>query len=279
MNAPLKDMPTESTVRHRDFPATAKELAAFDKLSDQAQKQCIRSVSRLFIFKGGRKEVVPRATISDCLSKVDPEFKKYTNAVLSQVQTLLLQSLGYRLVSAVDIKGLQDPKATDFYVTSALYSPSLATLLHAGRSAADSESSNDTYVALMHGVFMVLLTSVGRRSTAADLLRQLRKIDPRLPEAMPARASKQAVASCRLPGLGEDFLGLLERMRREGFLVAEKSEQEADDASRTTFIFGPRFHLEVGLLQLGQAYFGLIGETADNTYLASLREELDRGEE
>jgi len=66
----------------------------------------------------------------------------------------------------------------------------------------------------MHGVFMVLLTSVGRRSTAADLLRQLRKIDPRLPEAMPTKASKQATASSRLPGLGEDFLGLLERMRR-----------------------------------------------------------------
>lgn len=51
-NAPLNNMPTESTVRHRDFPATAKELAAFDKLSDQAQKQCVRTVSRLFIFKG-----------------------------------------------------------------------------------------------------------------------------------------------------------------------------------------------------------------------------------
>lgn len=32
---------------------------------------------------------------------------------------------------------------------------------------------------------------------------------------------------------------------QEGFLVAEKSEKDADDAGKTTFIFGPRFHLEV----------------------------------
>lgn len=88
-------------------------------------------------ISGGRKEVIPRTAITDCLAKIDPEFKKYTNAVLSHVQTLLLQSLGYRLVSATDIKGLQDPKATDFYVTSGLYSPRLAALLHAGRSATD----------------------------------------------------------------------------------------------------------------------------------------------
>ena len=81
--------------------------------------------------------MVPRAAISDCLAEVDKEFKKHTNAVLSQVQTQLLESLGYRVVSAVDIKGLQDPKSTDFYVTSALNSPRLTALLHSGRSAAD----------------------------------------------------------------------------------------------------------------------------------------------
>ena len=67
-------------------------------------------------------------------------------------------------------------------------------------------------VAMMHCVFICLLTSSGRSSSAIDLLRQMRKVDPRLPETMATKTNRGS--AYLLPGLGEDFLGFLERLRK-----------------------------------------------------------------
>ena len=83
---------------------------------------------------GGRKESVARAAVTEALGKVDETFKKHSSAVLSLVQTQLRDMLGYDLLSAADIKGLQGSVARGdvFYLASATAqkSPLLSAVLH-----------------------------------------------------------------------------------------------------------------------------------------------------
>eukprot|EP01035_Chromulina_nebulosa_P010759 gene10759-14427_t len=122
--------------RIKNISVSPKELSNFGKLSEDAQKNCIKAVSRLFVLKGGRKESVARAAVTEALGKVDETFKKHSSAVLSLVQTQLRDMLGYDLLSAADIKGLQGSVARGdvFYLASATAqkSPLLSAVLHRG---------------------------------------------------------------------------------------------------------------------------------------------------
>ena len=131
----FSSMNLEVNYRVKNIPVSTKELSNFSRLSEEAQNNCIKAVSRLFILKGNHSSI-SRATVTETLGKVDDTFKKHSSAVLSIVQTQLQDMLGYHVVSAADIKGLQGSAAKGdvFYLTSALaqQSPALSAVLHRG---------------------------------------------------------------------------------------------------------------------------------------------------
>ena len=111
------------------FQPNVKDNHKFESLTPAVQGQCVKAVSRLFVMKGARKETIPRRMIIDVLNEIDPDYKKHVGVVLSRVQQLLLQSLGYAIVSADCIIGMKNGKSDEYYVTNNLTNPKLLKLL------------------------------------------------------------------------------------------------------------------------------------------------------
>ena len=73
---------------------------------------------------------------------------------------------------------------------------------------------------------------------------------------------------------------------QEGYLAQCAVDQDGGggssssdgDYARTVYGFGPRFHLEIGLLQLAKSFYRMLGQPPDESYLLSLREELEATE-
>ena len=71
------DLPVSSCYHRVDFTCTEKELNNFNSLSKDARNQCTKTISRLFIFKGTRNEMISRSSISDLLGKIDKVYKSH----------------------------------------------------------------------------------------------------------------------------------------------------------------------------------------------------------
>lgn len=73
------------------------------------------------------------------------------------------------------------------------------------------------------------------------------------------------------------------RVLQEGYLVHCAADQQdggdTGDSSKTVYTFGPRFHLEIGLLNLARSFYAMLGQPPDEGgYLQSLRQELEAAE-
>ena len=98
-----------------------------------------------------------------------------------------------------------------------------------------------------------------------DILRKLRMVDDRFPEAVSAGAGRMQVEE-----LGHDFQGLLNRMRKEGFIVQVRSDDDATSAQSKIFFytFGERFFLEFGVEKLVQSYFYILNDNVPSFELS-----------
>lgn len=175
---------------------------------------------------------------------------------------------GIDLINSGDIRGMRDPKKDDFYLTSASKSKKLRVLL------ARSDKSGAFY-----GFILVVLHSIlmapGQKLACRDILRAVRLLEPRFPLDLQVAKGTSALA---VPELGDDFLGLINRMKKvcccmsslalscaaylsnpdfshftvpceqEQYLVATKDEVDSSDISKTVYSFGPRFFVEVSLI-------------------------------
>ena len=70
---------------------------------------------------------------------------------------------------------------------------------------------------------------------------------------------------------------------QEGYLSVCAADQQdggdTGDSSKTVYTFGPRFHLEIGLLNLARSFYTMLGQPPDEGgYLQSLRQELEAAE-
>jgi len=194
------------------------------------------------------------------LGKVDQEYRKLYSAVLMKAHAELKNAFGIDLINSGDIRGMKEPKKDDFYLTSASKSKKLRVLL------ARSDKSGAFYgfsLVVLHSILM----APGQKLACRDILRAVRHLEPRFPLDLQVVKGTSALA---VPELGDDFLGLIGRMRKvrfiaaivhqmlnllvspslhceqEQYLVAAKDDVDGSDVSKMVYSFGPRFFVEVG---------------------------------
>lgn len=186
-----------------------KQYDRWRKLSDEAQAQCIKTVVRLLVMKGARKEPLTRNNIGDCLGKVDPNYKKHLDIVLMESQKQLEGVFGYSISSGDEVRGATAGKKEDIFVYSILKSPRLLS------SLSDLAEDEAAFTGFCFVIFQILFTSSGKSADAKTILQKLRKVDSRFPETLLARPKSNTSRRANpVPELKDDFLGLMAQMKR-----------------------------------------------------------------
>lgn len=204
------------------YEVNEKKARKFESLSLEAQQQCIRAISRLFLFRGSKREVITRSQLLEYLGKIDLEYKAHCDVVLEKVQEVLLGSTGYLIVDGASIRGCSSGSKNDYYLVNTLNKhenlqqilswhwaeegQGTATMTAVGRSSAFSAFA----LIVFHSIF----NSPAYTILCKDLLRNLRKVDSRFPESLPSHSSKSSANSAPIRELEEDFLSLLSRLKK-----------------------------------------------------------------
>lgn len=113
------------------------------------------------------------------------------------------------MVNSDDILGMKEPKKDDFYLTSNTNSLKLRSIL------ARSDKGGAFY-----GFMLIVLHSIlmapGQKLACRDILNSVRQLEPRFPLDLLVGKSSSALA---VPELGDDFLGLIGRMKKVFLIV------------------------------------------------------------
>eukprot|EP01031_Cornospumella_fuschlensis_P036860 gene36860-44717_t len=243
-----------------------REANKFERLTSEAQKDCIRAVSRLFLFKGSKHHVITRKNVADVLNEIDSDYKTHVSVTIERAQQALYE-LGYLIVPGVNVKHIEQHKKTDtYYLCASVALPSLKNALR----LADSSRRRHEYLAFCMVVFHSILATTGSKITCHDLLRNMRKVDPRFPDQLAARGHRSAVA---VPELGRDFMQLLADMQKEGYIQMTADDLDKDDEGKQIVQFGPRFFIEVGKQRLLKSYFKLTQQPMDPAMMRELEKE------
>ena len=176
----------------------------WNTLTVDSQTLCVKTVVRLLLMKGARKESLNRTHLGDTLGKLDPNYKKHIDAILLESQKVLEGVFGYTVVSARS--GAKD----ELFVLNIIQSSQLLSTLS---EIADEDAA---FTGFCYVIFQIIFTSPGRYSDAQTILQKLRKVDSRFPETLLAKSSTAAASkrSNPVPELSDDFLGLMGRMRK-----------------------------------------------------------------
>lgn len=273
-NPDLKYIPDDE----RRTTVFAKKQMQFERISREAQENCVKAIYRLMVFKGSRKEVVTSKHIADELATLDAAYRKFTSVVAYEVRKLFATGItGYRMISGDEIVAPEGSrgKKDEFFIVNGLSSAKLQQAL-----AAPAHHSADYSFMLM--VFFAILTAPGQRITFDQLLQQMHHTDSRFPQTIQHQQRAQASADAErranlaLPELSDDFVGLLNRMKKEGYVDVTKDAQDARDLGKQVYTFGTRFYLEIGKVRLAESYYMLANLPNDETVLKEMSEERDR---
>lgn len=157
---------------------------------------------------GARREAINKLKVQEVLEKVDSDYKKHANAVLSKASKELRDVFGYQLVTGSQLIGMNAGKKDDYFLLSTSGSKRLRTLL------AQSDQSA-AYFGFMNLVLLSVLMSPGEKASCAAILDNVRKVDIRFPMHIPTTTkNSNAMMALAIPELGDDFLGLLNRMKK-----------------------------------------------------------------
>jgi hypothetical protein len=132
--------------------------------------------------------------------------------VLAKAYHRLNKILGFTVVTTEAILGFKagnDKKQDEYYLTNNLRSDKLQRIL----STASSQTSGGAWFGFMVIIFFNIYTAHGKRAAVEDLLVAVRKIDKRFPATLNVR-KREGDESLPVPELGDDFLGLLARMKK-----------------------------------------------------------------
>lgn len=163
---------------------------------------------------GGRKESLTRAHIQDVLSKVDGAYKKHVSAVLMKAAEELRKVFGITVVAGCDIVGLKDGRKDEYFLTTALTSKKVRHIIALG-------DKGGPYFGFMVLVLYSILMAPGQKLACKDILSAVRQVEPRFPIELSASSSKNSsLAALAVPELGDDFLGLIRRMRTVSYAAA-----------------------------------------------------------
>lgn len=194
-----------------DFPKPSiKETDNFYKMSLDQRNKCNRLVLRVLLMKAARNEPLTRAIVADVLGSFDPIYKKHLNVVLSQAKEELKSTFGYSLLCGTQVA--LNGKKDEFYLVNDLDSPTLYAVL------AESKKKKDkAFVGFVYIILQIIFSSPGRKCDVRTLLRNVRKIDSRFPEMVVKKDKSGPIAE-----LEGDFLTLLARMKKEGYIAPDK---------------------------------------------------------
>jgi hypothetical protein len=107
--------------------SVVKDWRKWDSLSAEQQAHIVKAVTRLFIFKAGRKESVDRADVTLCLDNLDPNNTRASNyrghasvaidKANEQLQKLFdLRIVGWNSVQGTKSEGFSNPVVGKFSV-------------------------------------------------------------------------------------------------------------------------------------------------------------------
>ncbi len=160
---------------------------------------------------GSRRENIRREHVIEVLGQINEDYRKHCSIVLARVQQMLSDNLGYTIVNVENIIGresVEEVKTStvqEYFLTNELRNPILLRIL--------SQTNNDAaYTAFVFIVCIAIYTSPQKRAPVRDILTHVRQIDPRFAESL--TAGRNAEKSVVVAELGEDFLGLLQKMRK-----------------------------------------------------------------
>jgi hypothetical protein len=159
------------------------------------------------IVSGARREMINRLKVQEVLEKIDSEYKKLANAVLAIAAQELKDIFGYQLVTGQELIGMKDGKKDEYFLLSTSGSKRLRTLL----AQADKSGA---YFGFMTVVLFSVLMAPSERVSCANLLTNVRKVDPRFPLHITTSKNAHSATALAIPELGDDFLGLLNRMKK-----------------------------------------------------------------
>ena len=194
-----------------DFPKPSiKETDNYYKMSVDQRNICCRLVVRVLLMKAARNEPLTRAVVADVLGSFDPVYKKHVSVLLSEARKILALTFGYNLLCGTQLS--LDGKKDEYYLVNQLDSPTLYAVLAEARKKNDNAFAGFVYV-----ILQIIFASPGRKCDVRTLLRNIRKIDNRFPEMVVKKDKSGAI-----PELEGDFLTLLARMKKEGYIATDK---------------------------------------------------------
>jgi hypothetical protein len=255
---------------------TEKQEENWSKVSVEAQNQCVKAVVRMLVTAGSRKEPLTRAKVLDCVSKVNADYKKHASKILVEAHKHLHITFGYSIITGDKVKGTKKGKKDDLYVINDIQSPALLELLA-------MSSHDDAFMGFCFIVFQAIYSSPGKRIKLQDVMSYVREVDKRFPTTC-TKSSSKGRSSLPIPELGDDFLGLINRMKKRGYVnlvktQKEKGGQDANNDMLQTCSFGVRFFAEIGQKRLMRAYFASKGENVDEALMREIEEEEAEEEE
>lgn len=195
--------------------ATEKQGNTWGRISNEVQVLCVKTITRLILMKGTRKEAVTRTHISESLGKLDKEYRKHVDIVMTLAQASLEANFGYTVTSGDEVRGLKDEdgKKEDYYVFNMLQSSKLQDIL------SERNSEEAAFNGFCFVIFQILFTSPGKEAELKAIYKKVRDVDSRFPETLLEKSkSTSQKKACPIPELKDDFLGLISKMRRWIFL-------------------------------------------------------------
>ena len=250
---------------------TEREKRDWITLDEDTQQKLVKIATRVFLFKGSRNESIAKAKdISSAIEKVNVQYKKYTNAAIAESQKVLDNSFGFGLISEDVLLGASGSNLkTKYMLFSNISSTHLSEVLANQRT-----QEENAYKGFVWAVTQALFCSPGKRMTAEELLKELRKLDSRFPASISEKDSKnKSTAAYAVPELGNDFLGLLRRMTIESYLSIEKDTSSVPgEDSISYYSIGNRTLVEIGRTKLVESHFSVLGEDPDEGILAETKD-------
>mmetsp|Transcript_20927 Transcript_20927/g.21603 ORF Transcript_20927/g.21603 Transcript_20927/m.21603 type:complete len:284 (+) Transcript_20927:328-1179(+) len=215
-------------------------------------KELAKSAARVMLMKGGKGDKLSFENVRGALG----EYKALVRPAIRDGQQLLQNIFGY------DVILTKDPD--HIYIVNKIKSPILRRIL----SEVDNEAG---YRGFCFTVFIAIWTSPGRKIDAFTLLKHIRKIDPRFATNSLDNLSIKKKESSSIDDLdNESFLGLVNRMIKEGYITEARDEVEFNNIQKKIYEFGPRFYIEIGLKQLVCGYFASCNLPVDDSILAEI---------
>ena len=272
---PFKLNPAFNTVDFGDdvcFKVTEKQMNDFQAMSPEIQTQLVKTALRVCLMKGGRNEVINRASdIGAALGALDTSYKKAVPAVLAKTQTVLEKHFGLGLISEGGLTGVESPNDGKLYMFNLLKAPRLAAVL--AEHDPDKPFKGFAFI-VMH----IIWSSPGRVVSQENMLKELRNVDHRFPTNVGKNAGvRDKQAAVAIAELGQDFLGLMGRCKKEGYVVQSRAEgSNKDDENSVLYSLGSRFFAEVGKEALVESYYAALGQDVDEAVMEEVRDEDER---